>query len=67
MIETEKMQERIREHQVNFAGKSINFTATIGLAAGDDLQKYEQVINTADQMLYYGKNNGKNRIVKEIP
>ena len=63
----EKMQERIREHQVNFAGKSINFTATIGLAAGDDLQKYEQVINTADQMLYYGKNNGKNRIVKEIP
>ena len=34
---------------------------------GDDLQKYEQVINTADQMLYYGKNNGKNRIIKEMP
>ena len=63
----EKMQSSIREHQVNFAGKSISFTATIGLAAGDDLQEYEQVINTADQMLYYGKNNGKNRIVKEIP
>ena len=63
----EKMQTKIREHQVNFAGKSISFTATIGLACGDDLQKYEQVINTADQMLYYGKNNGKNRIIKEIP
>lgn len=63
----EKMLENIREHQVNFAGKSINFTATIGLASGNDLQKYEQVINTADQMLYYGKNNGKNRIIKEIP
>ncbi len=63
----EKMLESIREHQVNFAGKSINFTATIGLASGNDLQKYEQVINTADQMLYYGKNNGKNRIIKEIP
>ena len=62
----EKMQDRIRNHQVTLGGKSVCFTATIGLASGDDLRKYEQVINSADQMLYYGKNNGKNRIVKEI-
>lgn len=63
----EKMQDKIRNHQVILGGKTVSFTATIGLASGDDLQKYEQVINNADQMLYYGKNNGKNRIIKEIP
>lgn len=62
----EKMQDRIRNHQATLGGKSVSFTATIGLASGDDLRKYEQIINSADQMLYYGKNNGKNRIVKEI-
>ncbi len=62
----EKMQDKIRNHQVILGGKSVSFTATIGLASGDDLRKYEQVINSADQMLYYGKSNGKNRIVKEI-
>ncbi|MBP3826097.1 MAG: GGDEF domain-containing protein [Butyrivibrio sp.] len=63
----EKMQDRIRNHQVTLGGKSVSFTATIGLASGNNLLKYEQVINTADQMLYYGKSNGKNRIIKEIP
>ncbi len=62
----EGMQDKIRNHQVMLGGKSVSFTATIGLAYGDDLKEYEQVINTADQMLYWGKNHGKNRIVKEI-
>ncbi len=63
----EKMQNTIREHQVKLGDNSINFTATIDLASGNDLMKYEQVINTADQMLYYGKNHGKNCIIKDIP
>lgn len=45
----------------------IKSIATFGLASGNDLMKYEQVINTADQMLYYGKNHGKNCIIKDIP
>ncbi len=63
----EHMLEKIRACKVRFEDKTVTFTATIGLASCDDPLKYEQVINEADQNLYYGKNNGKNRIVTHVP
>ncbi len=62
----EKLSEilnRIREYRLIESDEAISFTATMGLATGTSLNNYEQLIDEADQKLYYGKKNGKNRIV----
>ena len=40
------------------------FTATIGLCTGESIADYEEYLRQADEKLYWGKNHGKNQIVK---
>jgi len=42
--------------------KTINFTASIGVAFNDDENDLEEIINQADMALYNAKNSGKNRV-----
>lgn len=56
--------EKIRDTVVEFEKQKIRVTVTVGMCTGTDLSDYESVIRVADDRLYAGKRNGKNRVVK---
>ena len=60
-----KTLERIREMVVSTEGFDIKITMTFGLVEGAP-DKIEHLIELADEKLYYGKQNGRNRVVKTI-
>ena len=45
-------------------GTRVAITATIGLCTGESIADYEEYLRQADEKLYWGKNHGKNQIVK---
>lgn len=58
------LRKRISNTEVNFEDKKIKVTVTVGMCTGTSLTDYELVIRNADDRLYYGKRNGKNRVVR---
>ena len=55
-----KLSEQVIYHR----GTRVSITATIGLCTGESIADYEEYIRQADEKLYWGKQHGKNRIVK---
>lgn len=60
----ESLRRKIEGTVVEFEDQKISVTVTVGMCTGSSLTEYESVIKQADDRLYYGKRNGKNRIVK---
>jgi len=60
----QKISNAISADSIPYEQKHINITITIGLACGQSLNEYQQIIKKADENLYIGKNNGKNCIIK---
>lgn len=58
-----QIQQKIREYNFTYEGKTIKVTMTFGVEAGDCSTSYERRILTADGYLYMGKNNGRDQIV----
>lgn len=58
-----QIQQKIREYNFTYEGKTIKVTMTFGVEAGDGSTSYERRILTADGNLYIGKNNGRDQIV----
>lgn len=60
----EGLLEEIRELEVKDGYNTIKVTMTFGVVEkNDDIDKAD-IINKADELLYYGKSNGRNRIVR---
>lgn len=59
----ERIRSYLKNRTVNYKGQKIAVTVTIGVCAGDNISNYEAYIRKADEMLYWGKNHGKNQIV----
>ncbi len=57
----------IREAELVRNGVRIPVTMTFGVAESPDGSAPERTINEADSLLYYGKENGRNRIVTAQP
>ena len=55
-----KLSEQVIYHR----GTRVSITATIGLCTGESIADYEEYIRQADEKLYWGKQHGKNQIVK---
>ncbi len=55
--------EQVRSTIVDFDGRQIKVTMTVGMCTGMGLVDYEGVIRVADDRLYTGKRNGKNQVV----
>ena len=53
----------IRAEKLVHDGQEISITMTFGIADSPDGSEPEKTINSADSFLYYGKDNGRNRIV----
>lgn len=59
----EELRKNIEASTVRFAGKEIRVTITVGIVSRNPGQDTNELIEKADNRLYYGKNNGKNCIV----
>ena len=63
----EKIRRSVRADQVDYKGQRIQITMTAGVAFyryGDDEKEF---FKEADELLYYGKEHGRNQVVSEIP
>ncbi len=59
--------EQIRAAEFHFENQTIKVTMTFGGVQRDSWETYEQAINRADELLYNGKQSGRNRIIMEQP
>ncbi len=60
---TEQLRRRIEDMVIETDGKKIRVTVTGGIAAGLPGSNYEKVIKRADEKLYMGKQQGRNRVI----
>jgi len=57
----EKIRNNVSNLVVNFAGKSISVTVSLGITCISELDTQETLISDVDQALYKAKNKGRNR------
>lgn len=57
-----ELLERIRELEVSYGGESMHVTMTFGIHEGNGSQSVHEVLKAADEKLYEGKLNGRNRV-----
>ena len=60
----EQMRRQIAQEPIVFEEQPIRVTLTIGIGSRQTGQSIDAWIQTVDEKLYYGKNNGKNQIVE---
>jgi diguanylate cyclase (GGDEF)-like protein len=60
----ESLRKKIEETIIEFDNHSIHTTVTIGMAIKKSGQTVELWIQEADNKLYTGKNNGRNRVIE---
>ncbi|MBO7664189.1 MAG: GGDEF domain-containing protein [Clostridia bacterium] len=56
------LHHRIEEYPFEYQGTKLNVTVTIGAARYQEGQSIDEWINAADEKLYEGKKQGKNRV-----
>ena len=59
----DKLRKKVESSPVDYEGKEIKVTITVGIASRNKGQDPNEWIKLADNRLYCGKNNGKNCIV----
>ncbi len=62
----EQILDKIRAHTVLTEGYEIKITMTLGASEGTPAP-IEEIVNSADEKLYYGKQHGRNQVVIKIP
>ncbi|MCQ2493030.1 MAG: diguanylate cyclase [Lachnospiraceae bacterium] len=62
----ENILDEIRALTIDYEGREIKVTMSIGVASNPELSK-DEIINEADARLYYSKENGRNRITAVLP
>jgi diguanylate cyclase (GGDEF)-like protein len=58
----EKIQKKTQNHVVDYEGKKIKVTISLGIAQLNGNKSIDEVINSADKYLYQAKNAGRNQI-----
>ncbi len=61
----ERAMERIRTHEFIGNGKKFHITVSIGILSYKPELSFDANVKKADELLYYGKENGRNQIVSE--
>jgi diguanylate cyclase (GGDEF)-like protein len=62
----EKIREAARETSIDYSGKTICYTISVGVSAADTQNQVDldTLISQADSALYKAKNSGKNRVIE---
>jgi len=65
MIIGERLRKSIENEKMSYRGKMISVTVSIGIATvdGNNFETIEDLIRSADELLYEAKEGGRNRIV----
>lgn len=63
----EKLIHRVRLMDIRYGGEVLRVTMTFGVSEYDPDRTVDAIINNADKKLYFGKQNGRNRLVYTIP
>lgn len=63
--ELKSLVEEIQNKSFTFNEKNIAVTMTMGVSQHDFQQTIDETINRADKLLYIGKQQGRNRIIKQ--
>lgn len=61
----QQFQKEIREKVIHCNERTVQITMTFGLTEGDGESDFNELLRKADEMLYYGKENGRDRIVTD--
>ncbi|MEO6601308.1 MAG: GGDEF domain-containing protein [Polyangiaceae bacterium] len=63
----ERLRERVEAMRVNFEGRVLTVTVSVGCASFAELEEKtpEALVSTADKRLYAGKHAGRNRVVAQ--
>lgn len=61
--EIEDLRKRIEGMTIQTEGQEIHVTITAGIAMGLSYENYESTIKVADDKLYIGKQQGRNRVI----
>lgn len=56
------LRQKVLDHVIEYDGNSLGVTMTFGLTQGD-MRDIDDIVKEADELLYIGKQNGRNRIV----
>lgn len=68
LVVAEKLRQAVAQEPVAFKDISIPVTTSIGVAEfKPDMPNYEHLIHCADLALYFGKENGRNRVTSYTP
>lgn len=59
----EDLMQEIRAAQIQYGEEVVQVTMTFGIENGSE-ENIDHIIRSADEKLYYGKNNGRNQIVQ---
>lgn len=62
----EQLRNKVAEKPIVFEESPIAVTVTIGVSVYNNFVSVDKWIQDADQKLYFGKNNGKNRVVCSV-
>ncbi len=63
----ERILAKICENEVYSNGNTIRISMTFGVSEANESYRIEDIIQQADNKLYYGKNHGKCQVVSRIP
>jgi len=63
IFRVEDMRARVCSEPVIFQGQEIKVTATYGISSSRNFESAQDILMDADEALYAGKQNGKNRLV----
>ncbi|MBR0485617.1 MAG: GGDEF domain-containing protein [Oscillospiraceae bacterium] len=67
-LSAERIRRKIEQDTVSYRGKeNVSVTITIGISSYRNGITIQQMMDEADQNLYYGKKHGKNQVVSRIP
>ncbi len=64
-VTTEHLLEDIRNTSLSYHGLTLSITMTWGILKGDTEHTCDELVEAADQLLYYGKENGRNCMITE--
>lgn len=59
----EKARENVKNRKFDINGHIINVTMTFGICSSVNKTNYSDIVDEADKKLYYGKENGRDRVV----
>ncbi len=62
-IMAEKIRKEVEALQYEYEGKTVTVTMTFGVSSGLESDSLEEMVKIADDRLYQGKTEGKNRVV----